>query len=50
MAIDAGTGSARAVLFDEEGRQLRRVSAEWSHREDPRFPADGLRVEGNWAL
>ncbi|MDI9389169.1 MAG: autoinducer-2 kinase [Synergistota bacterium] len=51
MAIDAGTGSARAVLFDEEGRQLAASSAEWSHREDPRFPGSmDFDVEGNWAL
>ncbi len=38
MAVDAGTGSVRAVLFDLEGRQLGCVQHEWEHREDPRYP------------
>lgn len=51
MAIDAGTGSVRAVLFDTAGRQIGCVQEEWSHREDPRYPGsmdfDWVR---NWAL
>ena len=35
LAIDAGTGSVRAVLFDLEGRQLGCVQREWTHRQDP---------------
>ena len=38
MAVDAGTGSVRAVLFDTEGNQLGCVQQEWTHAEDPRFP------------
>jgi autoinducer 2 (AI-2) kinase len=38
MAIDAGTGSVRAVLFDLEGRQIGCVQREWDHKEDPRYP------------
>lgn len=38
MAIDAGTGSVRAVLFDTKGNQLGCVQHEWEHKEDPRFP------------
>lgn len=38
MAIDAGTGSVRAVLFDLEGNQLSCSQQEWEHAEDPRFP------------
>lgn len=34
MAIDAGTGSVRAVLFDLEGHQLGCVSREWYHKSD----------------
>lgn len=38
LAVDAGTGSVRAVLFDMEGNQTACVQQEWEHREDPRFP------------
>ena len=38
MAIDAGTGSVRAVLFRTDGTQLSCVQREWEHREDPRYP------------
>lgn len=38
MAIDAGTGSVRAVIFDIEGNQLAVSQQEWEHKEDPRFP------------
>lgn len=38
MAVDAGTGSVRAVLFDLAGNQLACVQREWEHKEDPRWP------------
>lgn len=38
MAVDAGTGSVRAVIFDLEGGQIGAVQREWTHREDPRYP------------
>ena len=38
MAIDAGTGSVRAVLFDLEGNQLGCSQQEWEHVENPRYP------------
>ena len=38
MAIDAGTGSVRAVLFDTKGNQIGCVQHEWEHKEDPRWP------------
>ena len=38
MAVDAGTGSVRAVLFDLDGNQVGCVQHEWDHKEDPRFP------------
>ena len=38
MAVDAGTGSVRAVLFDLDGNQVGCVQKEWDHKEDPRFP------------
>ncbi|MEG0943119.1 MAG: autoinducer-2 kinase [Angelakisella sp.] len=38
MALDAGTGSVRAVLFDTDGNQIACAQREWEHKEDPRFP------------
>ena len=42
MAVDAGTGSVRAVLFDLDGNQVGCVQKEWDHKEDPRFPGRHL--------
>jgi len=38
MAIDAGTGSVRAVIFDLSGNELGVASREWSHNEIPKYP------------
>ena len=38
MAIDIGTGSCRAIIFDEAGRQLSAGQREWSHPEIPGIP------------
>ena len=38
MALDAGTGSIRAVIFNECGEQISAAQIEWSHKADPRFP------------
>ncbi|MBU3188374.1 autoinducer-2 kinase [Clostridium bowmanii] len=38
MAVDAGTGSVRALLFDLFGKQIGCVQQEWTHNEDPRWP------------
>ena len=51
MAIDAGTGSVRAVLFNTEGEQLGCVQREWTHNEDPRYPGSmDFDWARNWAL
>ena len=51
MAVDAGTGSVRAVLFDTEGKQLGCVQQEWTHAEDPRFPGSmDFDWVHNWEL
>jgi autoinducer 2 (AI-2) kinase len=51
MALDAGTGSVRAVLFDTSGHQLGCVQKEWSHKEDPRYPGSmDFDWTHNWAL
>ena len=38
LAIDAGTGSCRAVLFDTHGHQLAIGQREYSHHELPGAP------------
>lgn len=51
MAIDAGTGSVRAVLFDLEGNQVGCAQEEWTHAEDPRFPGSmDFDWKFNWEL
>ncbi len=51
MAIDAGTGSVRSVLFDAAGRQIGAAAREWFHKEDPRFPGSmDFDWVANWAL
>lgn len=51
MAIDAGTGSVRAVLFDLEGNQLCVSRQEWEHKEDPLYPGSmDFDWVGNWGL
>ena len=34
MAIDAGTGSIRAVIFDTKGNQISMAQKEWTHLEE----------------
>ncbi|MDR1247726.1 MAG: autoinducer-2 kinase [Treponema sp.] len=51
MAIDAGTGSVRAVIFDDRGNQIGCVQREWKHNEDPRYPGSmDFDWKTNWAL
>ncbi len=38
LAIDAGTGSVRAIVFDFNGNEIGAVSKEWTHNEDYRWP------------
>jgi len=51
MAIDAGTGSVRAVIFDSKGNQISVAQKEWIHLE-----VEGVEnsmtfdVEKNWDL
>lgn len=46
MAVDAGTGSVRAVIFDASGGQAGCVQREWEHKEDPRYPGS---MDFDWA-
>lgn len=51
MAVDAGTGSVRAVLFDLTGEQTGCVQREWEHAEDPRYPGSmDFDWVHNWEL
>jgi autoinducer 2 (AI-2) kinase len=51
LAIDVGTGSCRAVLFDETGRQLHIGQREYSHLELPGVPGSQVfDTEGVWPL
>jgi autoinducer 2 (AI-2) kinase len=51
MAIDAGTGSVRAVVFDTDGSQIGVAQQEWEHKEDPRYPGSmDFDWNKNWDL
>lgn len=51
MAIDAGTGSIRSIIFDENFNQIAMASEEWTHKEDKRYPgAIDFDVENNETL
>ncbi|GHV94366.1 autoinducer-2 kinase [Spirochaetia bacterium] len=51
MAIDAGTGSVRAVIFDTQGNQIGSSQREWKHLEDPRYPGSmDFDWKTNWNL
>ena len=51
LAVDAGTGSVRAVLFDLDGNQTGVVAEEWEHLSDPRFPGSmDFDWKNNWKL
>lgn len=49
LAIDAGTGSCRAVLFDTDGRQVAMAQREWSHLAEPDYPGSQVfDTRANW--
>jgi len=49
LAVDAGTGSCRALLFTEAGEQAAVSLREWAHREPPGVPGgQDFDVEANW--
>jgi autoinducer-2 kinase len=51
LAIDAGTGSCRAIVFDTDGRQLAVGQREYSHAELPGAPGSQVfDTETNWGL
>lgn len=51
MAVDAGTGSVRAVIFDAEMNQIAVDQCEWTHLSDPRYPnSQDFDVKKNFKL
>ncbi len=51
LAIDAGTGSGRAVLFDLDGNQIAVGQEEWVHITEEGVPDSmGFDYEKNWHL
>jgi len=51
LAIDAGTGSVRAVLFDTKGEQIAVSQAEWTHLEEEGVPNSmSFDYQNNWRL
>lgn len=51
LAIDAGTGSCRAILFDINLNQVEMAQREWSHNAPKEFPgAQDFDVKANWLL
>ena len=40
LAIDLGTGSCRAIVFDEDGRQAGIGQREWTHPAVPGVPLE----------
>ncbi len=51
LTIDAGTGSGRAVLFDENGNQVSVGQEEWTHNSDPKYPNSmDFDFNKNWDL
>ena len=51
MAIDAGTGSVRAVIFDTSGNQISMGQREWTHIEEEGVPNSmSFDCDKNWDL
>ncbi|MGV6987438.1 autoinducer-2 kinase [Testudinibacter sp. P80/BLE/0925] len=51
MALDAGTGSIRAVIFDLNGNQISAAQKEWTHLTDPQIPGSmNFDLQTNWQL
>lgn len=51
MAIDAGTGSVRAVIFDTKGNQISFGQREWTHLEEEGVQNSmSFDFKNNWSL
>ena len=51
LALDAGTGSCRAVVFDESGGQITMAQREWTHLGLDGVPGSQVfDTDANWRL
>jgi autoinducer-2 kinase len=51
LALDAGTGSCRAVVFETSGRQVAMAQREWTHGAQEGVPGSQVfDTETNWGL
>ena len=51
LALDAGTGSVRAVIFDLQGNQIAVGQAEWKHLSVENVPGSmEFDLNTNWRL
>ena len=51
LAIDAGTGSVRAVIFDIKANQIAVAQREWRHLEEESVPDSmSFDYQNNWSL
>jgi len=51
MAIDAGTGSVRAIIFDTSGNEISVGQKEWTHLEEKNVPNSmSFDFKTNWDL
>lgn len=51
LAIDAGTGSIRSVIFDKSGSQIGVSKREWFHHTDEHIPGSmNFDWQSNWEL
>lgn len=51
VAVDAGTGSCRAVVFDAGGRRIGLAQEEWTHLPEPGVPGSQVfDTRTNWGL
>ncbi len=49
LAIDAGTGSCRALLFDTSGKQVALSQREWTHTSEPKYSGSQVfDTHANW--
>lgn len=51
LALDGGSSSFRAIIFDTQGNQLFVEQEEWEHLSDPLYPGSmSFDFEKNWQL
>ncbi len=51
IAIDAGTGSGRCLIFDKNGKEVASATREWTHETIPKYPGSQVfNTTQNWKL